>query len=195
MNISTALRPAFTDPVSATQQVFRQALSALSEPGTLHTVDHDMSLEGLCPATYALCLTLLDGDTPLWVTPELDTPALRANLAFHCACPIVDTPEQARFALLTQTELNNLTHFDAGNDRDPDLSCTLLIQLDTLDTGDAQLLQGPGIQRSRTVNLPVSQDFWHQRNQHSFPKGLDMFFTASRQMMGLPRSTQVTLPK
>ena len=189
-----ALSPAFTEPVSATQQVFRQALDALAEPGLIHTVEHELELDALCPAAYALCLPLLDSDTPLWVAPALNTPALRTNLAFHCACPIVDDPAQAVFALLTQTELDNINAFNPGNDRDPDLSCTLLIQLPTLSNGDAQHLQGPGIEHQRTIELPVPSNVWDQRRRHTFPQGLDMFFAANRQMMGLPRSTRVTVP-
>src|SRR3546814_11267021 len=114
-------------PGMATQGVFRLALSAMSEPGTLQQVDHAVVLDRLAPATYALCLTLFDADTPVWLAPSLDTPVLRANLAFHCACPIVQAREDAEFAVLTAAELADLAGFNAGSDRDPDISCTLQI--------------------------------------------------------------------
>ena len=39
---------------------------------------------------------------PLWLAPGLDSPMLRANLAFHCGCPIVAEREQALFACSTK---------------------------------------------------------------------------------------------
>lgn len=185
------LQPAMPDPVTAMQRVFRLALNAMSEPGTLQRVDHVPELDRLAPATYALCLTLLDADTPVWIAPSLDTPALRANLAFHCACPVVQAREDAAFAVLTVDELDELSGFNIGTDRDPDISCTLLVQLDSLEEGAATSWRGPGILNKRVMRLPVAARFWPRRSQHGFPKGLDMFFTAGREMTGLPRSTRV----
>lgn len=188
------LLPAFSDAVLSSQMVFRTALKAMSEPGLPHTVDDSLALERLSsldPASYALCLALMDNDTPVWLAPGLDTPALRANLAFHCGCSIVSLREQAAFALLTVNELDDLSGFTSGTDRDPDQSCTLLVQLPDLEQGQAASWQGPGILHKRTVRLPVNDRFWSQRNVHLFPRGLDVFFTAGNRLMGLPRSTRV----
>ncbi|MGB3289063.1 MAG: phosphonate C-P lyase system protein PhnH [Burkholderiaceae bacterium] len=185
------LLPAMPDPVSAMQKVFRLALGAMAEPGTLHEVEAVPRLDSLAPSTYALCLTLLDADTPVWVAPSLDTPALRANLAFHCACPVTQSREEAAFALLGVDDLDDLSGFNDGSDRDPDLSCTLLVQLDSMEGGVATTWRGPGILGSRALQLPVPAGFWRLRKQYAFPKGLDVFFTAGQQLAGLPRSTQV----
>src|SRR3546814_14612887 len=122
-------------PGMATQGVFRLALSAMSEPGTLQQVDHAVVLDRLAPATYALCLTLFDADTPVWLAPSLDTPVLRANLALHCACPIVQAREDADFALLTAAELADLPACNAASEPDPAISCTLLVQQGALANG------------------------------------------------------------
>ena len=82
------LQPAFTDPVLDAQRGFRAALKALAGPGLIQTLHASPGIEGLAPATYALCLALLDVDTPLWLAPSFDTPVIRANLAFHCGCPL-----------------------------------------------------------------------------------------------------------
>lgn len=185
------LQPAMPDPVTAMQRVFRLALNAMSEPGALQSVDQVPRLDRLAPATYALCLTLLDADTPVWLAPSLDTPVLRANLAFHCACPIAQAREDAAFAVLTVDELDDLSGFNIGTDRDPDISCTLLVQLDSLEEGAATSWRGPGILNKRVMRLPVAADFWTRRSRHGFPKGLDMFFTAGGELTGLPRSTRV----
>ncbi|MFT0849709.1 phosphonate C-P lyase system protein PhnH [Achromobacter sp. F4_2707] len=192
MSQASLLQPGFAEPVHAAQQVFRRALTALSEPGRVQSVADAPALDTLAPATYVLCLCLLDSDTPVWLSPALDTAALRANLAFHCGCPIVAQPEQAAFALLTAAESAQLPAFDPGTDRDPDLSCTLLIQLESLAGGPPSSWQGPGILDKRPMNLPLPDAFWAQRSAHGFPKGLDCFLTAGDAFVGLPRSTRVT---
>lgn len=185
------LLPAFEAPVDDAQRLFRFALKAMSEPGTLHDIGAGPALDTLSPASYALCLTLLDSDTPVWLAPAFDTPVIRANLAFHCACPVVTDLRQAAFAFLTADDLDVLPGFSAGTDRDPHTSCTVIIQLDGLDGGRATTWQGPGILDKRSMRLPLPDVFWSQRSATSFPRGLDYLFTAHGQLAGLPRSTRV----
>lgn len=186
------LQPAFADPVLDTQRGFRAALKALATPGVAQTLHTAPQLEGLAPATYALCLALLDVDTPLWLAPSFDTPAIRANLAFHCGCPLTADRTQAGFALLAPQDLLDLSGFDTGNDRYPDQSCTLLVELPALNDGVERVWQGPGIEVSHWVSLPLAEGFWTEREtRQAFPRGLDMFFTAGNDVIGLPRSTRV----
>ncbi|WP_455824282.1 phosphonate C-P lyase system protein PhnH [Pseudomonas graminis] len=187
------LQPAFVDPVLDAQRGFRAALKALAEPGLLQHLPSAPRLDGLAPATYALCLALLDRDTPLWLAPSFDTPLIRANLAFHCGCLLTATREAAVFALLGEQDLLDLSGFDHGNDRYPDQSCTLLVQLTDLEAGRGLSWRGPGIQTQRRVNLPVPQAFWLERQRReAFPRGLDVLFTAGHHLIGLPRSSRVT---
>ncbi|KPW68399.1 MULTISPECIES: phosphonate C-P lyase system protein PhnH [Pseudomonas syringae group genomosp. 2] len=189
------LQPAFTDPVLDAQRSFRVALKALSGPGviqTLPTRHQPPALQGLDSATHALCLALLDLDTPLWLAPEFDTPAIRANIAFHCGSPIVSDRHAARFALLDASTVRDLHGFDTGNDRYPDQSCTLLIQLPGLQGGQTLAWSGPGIEQQNSVALPLDEAFWTEREARNvFPCGLDVFFVSGNQMLGLPRSTRV----
>jgi len=189
---SDLLQPAFADPVLDAQKCFRAALKALSEPGTRQPLVSVAAIEPLQAAGYALCLSLLDNDTPLWLAPAFDTPAIRANLTFHCGCPIVETREDAMFALLDAAALDDLSGFYAGSERYPDQSCTLLVQLDRLDRGPALSWQGPGIDGSRLVGLPLKPAFWQQRAaRNDFPRGLDALFCAEGEVLGLPRSTRI----
>jgi len=191
MTDASLLQPAFEEPVHAAQQVFRRALTALSEPGLVQRVGDAPQLGRLAPATYALCLCLLDSDTPVWLSPSLDTPELRANLAFHCGCPIVPEPELAAFALLAGNGSTKFPAFNPGTDRDPDISCTVFMQLNDLNNGQATTWQGPGILNSRVMHPPLPAAFWAWRDSHGFPKGLDVFLTAGDSFVGLPRSTRV----
>jgi alpha-D-ribose 1-methylphosphonate 5-triphosphate synthase subunit PhnH len=68
----------------------------------------------------------------------------------------------------------------------------LLIQLDSLSGGPTLRWRGPGIKDVRSVELPLPAAFWRQRQARStFPRGLDAFFAAGEQVIGLPRSTRV----
>ncbi len=186
------LQPAFVDPVLDAQRGFRTALKALAEPGLIQHLPSAPRLDGLAPATYALCLALLDMDTPLWLAPSFDTPLIRANLAFHCACPLTDKREDAVFALLGEQDLLDLSCFDHGNDRYPDQSCTLLVQLTDLEAGRGLQWHGPGIKTQRQVHLPVPQAFWQERQRReAFPRGLDVLFAAGHHLIGLPRSSRI----
>lgn len=193
---ATLLQPAFADPVLDAQRSFRAALKALANPGqaqALGTAHVPPALPGLGAASHALCLALLDLDTPLWLAPAFDTPAIRANLSLHCGCPITQARGEARFALLDASCLEDLSGFATGDDRAPDLSCTLLVQLQALAGGAANTWAGPGIRDHRRAELPVPALFWAERaTRNHFPRGLDVLFLAARHLVGLPRSTRVT---
>lgn len=189
--MNSMLLPAFDTPVDDAQSVFRLALSAMSEPGTIHDTAHSLALDELAPATYALCLTLLDRDTPLWLAPELDTQQVRTNLAFHCGCPVVSDPAKAAFALFTPESLDAISWLYTGTDRDPHTSCSAIIQLDSLEGGQASSWYGPGILERRSMRLPLPEMFWSLRGASAFPRGLDFLFTAGQRIAGLPRSTRV----
>ncbi|HEK1686056.1 TPA: phosphonate C-P lyase system protein PhnH [Pseudomonas putida] len=194
---SALLQPAFSDPVLDAQRSFRVALKALANPGQVQAMSADHlppPLAGLDAATHALCLALLDVDTPVWLAPAFDTPAIRANLAFHCGCPLVSQRELARFALLDARDVDDLSGFDSGSDRYPDQSCTVLVQLPLLDGGAQTAWHGPGIRDRQPVALPVTARFWQQRHERlDFPRGLDLLFIAGQQLLGLPRSTRITV--
>src|SRR5690606_12551054 len=112
---ATHLIEGFANPVAQTQQVFRQALGAMSEPGLVLDVQEQSEGDrqpappgALCDAAWALCLTLLDNETSVWISPALDGDALRQNLAFHCGCRIVEERAEAGFALLAADDLDDL---------------------------------------------------------------------------------------
>nr|MBF0681987.1 phosphonate C-P lyase system protein PhnH [Pseudomonas sp.] len=191
---SQFLLPAFDNPALASQLSFRAALNALAEPGLNQTLPSVQPIAGLASATYALCLSLVDADIPVWLAPAFDSPVLRANLAFHCGCPFVEQREQAAFAVLDASELSDLRGFDTGSERYPDQSCSLIVQLDALEGGEPMRWRGPGIETERLAALPLPPGFWAQRERRTqFPRGLDIFFCAGEQLIGLPRSTRCSV--
>ena len=64
------IAPGFADPVFDSQATFRAALDALARPGRVAALPPVLTPPApLNPATAALCLTLADLDTPLWLDP------------------------------------------------------------------------------------------------------------------------------
>ena len=217
--------PGFADPVHDAQRCFRAVLEALSHPGT------PVALTALPPALYltasmppaclagmvAIALTLCDADTPVWLDPCLDTPAMRQHLRFHCGCPVTEEPGKAQFAFIGDAKtMPRFEKFSAGTPEYPDRSATLVIAADfTAAAPDNQMdnqpdnqLSGPGISPAHNpqglcfgpAGLPAW--FWEDRamNQTGYPLGVDVLFVDSRRVdgdavriAGLPRTTAAVL--
>ena len=184
----------FDDPVHHSQSVFRSVLAAMSEPGTLQSLPHGAAPEGTHSASYQVCLTLLDAETTLWISPALKTQALVSALRFHCGCTLVDAPDRADFALMTADFEGDLSSFAQGSHEYPDRSTTLIVQVERLQPSGELLLRGPGIDGTRTVGISGLNEHWQamlNANRRRFPCGVDLVFTAGTTLMGLPRTTQV----
>lgn len=183
-----------SDPGLQSLQVFRRVLTALSEPGTLHNLSESDTPEGLHIASYQICLALLDAETPLWIDPSLKATAVVSALRFHCGCPVVSTPEQAEFALVTPEFEGDLSCFALGSHEYPDRSTTLIVQVDSLEEAGNWTLRGPGISDKRSVGIAGLTARWPGMiadNRALFPCGVDLLFTAGTSLMGLPRTTNV----
>lgn len=187
------LGPGLADPVHDSQRIFRGLLTAMAHPGRIVTLEGaPQGPKPLDPATTAAALTLLDGDTPLWIDWIADTPPLRAFVKFHCGCPLVERSQEAAFGLVTDSaNMPRLAHFAPGVEQYPDRSATLLLQVPGLDGGPAVTLRGPGIRDSAVIapaGLP--EWFWNdwRLNAAQFPLGVDIFLTCGAAIVGLPRS-------
>jgi len=180
------------DPVLDSQSIFRSTLRAMSYPGRRQSVNADVpSPDPLDRATVALCMTLLDVETPVWLDARSDTVAVTDHLRFHCGAPLVREPADARFVVVTApADMPRLSAFDAGDDQYPDRSATLLIQVVSLDRGPAVRLTGPGVKDHSVLfadGLPAW--FWDDwaTNGQLFPTGVDVILTCGDDIVGLPR--------
>jgi alpha-D-ribose 1-methylphosphonate 5-triphosphate synthase subunit PhnH len=188
------LRPGFADPVLDAQRAFRAALDAMAHPGRVVTISGPADPPPpLTPATAALCLTLLDADTPLWVDRGAATAAVVEYLRFHCGCPLAPA-DAAAFALIADAEGLDTADFAHGTDEEPEGGATLILQVDGLVTGEGRRLTGPGIagqSQLRAVGLP--DDVWRRLGSASgrFPRGLDAFLVARDALAGVPRTTHI----
>jgi alpha-D-ribose 1-methylphosphonate 5-triphosphate synthase subunit PhnH len=199
---SATLLPAWEDPVHGAQACFRAVLRAMSEPGSVVDLSASTSISLAAPAplqlaSTALCLTLLDYDTPLWLDAAARAPAVLDYLRFHCSVPVVQQQDNAQFALLAEPAALQLLEFAQGDPAYPDRSATLWLQVPSLQDGPALVMRGPGIpgeRRFAVAGLPADFFSQWQRNAAQFPLGLDIVFCCGSQLLGLPRSTQLTAP-
>ncbi len=191
---NTPLSPGFAEPVHQAQQIFRQVLAAMAEPGTLQRLPMLPAPEGVGTAAYQVCLALLDQETPLWIAPTLRSPTLLETLRFQTGCTLVDEPQRAAVALASTELQGDLRQFTPGSHEYPDRSTTLILQVSGLDHADALLLEGPGIPGQRTVRIDGFDDRWLDMlaaNRASFPLGIDLILCADEWLMALPRTTQI----
>ena len=190
------MRRGFVDPVLGSQRVFRRVLEAMAHPGRIVTLDALIDAPpSLAPASAAVCLTLLDFETPIWLDDAARSSEAVEWLRFHCGAPLIDQPEAARFALmLAPATMPELDAFDAGTDAMPDRSATLILQVDELGAGAGPRLAGPGI--ADTTQLDVRGGpprFWDlvRDNTTRFPRGVDLLLASGRRLAALPRTVRV----
>jgi len=190
------MRPGLVDPVLDSQRIFRGVLDAMSSPGRVVTVaPKDPPLPPLNAGSLAICLALVDLETPMWLDAAARTAEVMAHLRFHCGCRIVDEPAQARFALVADAmEMPALDRFDAGSDEYPDRSATVIVQTRTLTTGAGRRLAGPGIESEAWLEAGgLAAGFWpdFRANRERFPRGVDVLLTSGGSVAALPRTTRV----
>lgn len=185
----------FADPVRDSQRNFRRILAALSQPGSVVSLDVDIDPpDRLALAASIVLLVLTDHDTPLWMPSHLVHAA--AYIRFYTGAQMASAPDLARFAVIDGGMPSpDLSAFDAGNDRYPDRSATVIVQCVALSGGPTVTLVGPGIDGECTIApRGLHPRFWSEVaiNARRYPLGIDLFLASGRDIIGLPRSTRVT---
>ena len=171
------LHQGFHDSVHDSQQVFRQLLKAMSEPGTIQHTNFlenvSMSIDnGFYQTSYATALSLLDGNCKVGLSAQLDDLITRNSLSFHCACSLVDISDEhdesnesvtskIDFLFLNAQEWQRLlTHpsLSVGDLSYPEKSTTIIVQVAAIEqtamTSNSSeqtglVLMGPGIEHQR----------------------------------------------
>jgi alpha-D-ribose 1-methylphosphonate 5-triphosphate synthase subunit PhnH len=188
--------PGFDDPVMCSQRIFRMLLDAMSSPGKV--INADLQLVAPAPllaTSAAICLTLLDRETPLWLDAKADQPQVREYLRFHCGCHLTRRAKEALFALIANPQsVPVLDQFKLGTDEEPEHSATLIIQVEALASEGELKLTGPGIETARRLHIapfPPSLSGQVVLNQSLFPRGLDFIFASPNQVAAIPRSGKI----
>ena len=103
----------------------------MARPGKIETVSGGTAPAPVSTAAAVLLLTLCDAETPLYLAPDVDGPAMRDWVAFHIGAPLVEA-EEAQFALGDWKALSPLERFRIGNAEYPDRSATLIVEVPDL---------------------------------------------------------------
>jgi alpha-D-ribose 1-methylphosphonate 5-triphosphate synthase subunit PhnH len=191
-----ALSGGFSEPVFDAQSVFKEAMDGMARPGTIRTVDCDVTPpEPFGTAQAALALTLCDRDTPVWFSTGLSKSTAPSWLAFHAGASVTDDRLEARFAFLEAgTPLSSLQQFAVGTQEYPDRSSTLILEIEALTGGAELALSGPGINGIRMiapVGLPDNFLRLWNGNRALFPRGVDIILTANHEFLCLPRTAKI----
>lgn len=197
--LEQALYGGFAEPVFGAQATFRALMDALANPGRPQALAAPVGTPaGLSPELSAIALTLCDHDTLVWLDPALaESDAVMAWLRFHTAAPLTTDPGRAQFALVSSADaLPALDRFALGTDEYPDRSTTIALCVPSLSSGADLVLRGPGINDHWHIaprGLPA--DFLDQwtRNRGEFPRGVDLLLAAEGQVLGLPRTTRISM--
>lgn len=184
--------PGFSDLVHDAQSTFRALLEALSQPGKPQQIEAQVTSPiGLTPACAAACLTLLDLETQVWLSPDFD-PQVKGWLLFHSGCRFTENPQTANFAVIKDASaMPKLSMFNQGTAVEPETSTTLLVQGSNWQGGKPVVLRGPGILESRAIGLSSLPDFfWSEwaTNVSGYPLGVDIYFFTEDAVVGLPRT-------
>ena len=169
------------DPVPAT---FRSILYAFDHPGA---VVHLPKSEGLPwplnSASAAVLAAWINPGTPVWTDLDWDSePA--AWLLEACGCNLVTEPCMARVSLIVEPfRMPSLTRFHLGEDDQPEISASLILQVDGFSGA-----------RSGHRGLPLTPSglprrFWSEWNNQRrlLPLGVDVLFTCADTVVALPR--------
>lgn len=195
MQDATALCRPFADPVGDASRMFRAILTAMSHPGrTVAAYGPADFPKTLGTTGFGAALTLLDADTPVYLSPRTDDAQTKANLRFHCGCPIVTDPSAAAFAFMKLTEAEKLLPQIARGTPDyPDKSGTALILVDGFTNDDTVRLTGPGIFKYKTLGMKSPRSFWSvlRENSERYPLGFDTVLVGDGEIVALPRSTRI----
>lgn len=165
--------------------LFQALMWAQSYPGEAQATPHT-TLE-------AIGETLLDLETSFYTPDDALAAALRRTGAKAKA---LREAEYLFFPTLTEDKLTSLRGAQRGDLLYPDRSATLVLGCH-FGQGAHLRLSGPGIETATTLTvggLPLA--FWALRNEtRAFPLGWDVFLSDGAKIVGVPRSTEVTMPE
>ncbi|GFZ89294.1 carbon-phosphorus lyase subunit PhnH [Dyella caseinilytica] len=188
---------AFAHPVFDSQRSFRELLQAMARPAVPRALPVlPPAPAPISPESMAILLTLCDATTSVWLQ-QPDDEAIQ-HLRFHTGIKLAERTQDADFALITDPlSMPPLDSFARGDLRYPDRSASLILQVagfDSSSNGSGNTFSGPGIRDTATLAIDgLPADFWQQRAALAaqLPLGIDLYFVATQQVAGLPRTIRL----
>lgn len=190
------VKPGFSDPVYEAQRVFQLLQEAMAQPGVPVELDPVPVVAPLNAASMAICLAMLDGETPLWLDKAARLKRLEQHLLYHCDCILVDDPGEARYAVASGPTASPPLSRCGPIDEETGEGTILVIQVPSLtgaESGVSLAVDGAPPRPLGIVGLP--EDFWRQPGLEmgAFDRQVDLVFTHGSELLALPRSIQISL--
>ena len=197
MTTIAELPPGFADRVLSAQSTFRSVMDAMARPGSVQRIVASAGApDRMMRGTAAIALTLFDHDTPLWLDARMaESSDVLKWLKFHTGAPAVQDSSVASFALIADGALlPALERFALGTSEYPDRSTTLIVQVESLESGRPFELRGPGIDGTATLQASIKPLDLFERlhlNETLFPRGIDVVLVADDAVVAIPRTTRI----
>jgi alpha-D-ribose 1-methylphosphonate 5-triphosphate synthase subunit PhnH len=197
MTTIAELPPGFVDKVLSAQSTFRSVMDAMARPGSVQRIVPMAGAPGpMMRGTAAIALTLFDHDTPIWLDTRMaESLDVVKWLKFHTGAPVVQDTSIASFALVNDgAALPSFERFALGTSEYPDRSTTVIIQVESLNSGRSFELRGPGIDGVATLQASIRPFDLFERlrlNEALFPRGIDLVLVADDAVVAIPRTTRV----
>ena len=169
------------DPVHDTRKTFDSLLTAMSRPGTVHTVPS--------PADHAVLATLVDHE----VTVATDDETLRDALSGQGRLDSA-RPENADIVHVRERTDVEVRECERGSLIEPSDGATVVYRVGTISSGSSDAttvtLSGPGVDgvTEFSVSLPEQELSALAEAQSGYPRGVDAVFAAEDRLAAVPRS-------
>lgn len=183
--------PTLTAPEAQNRTTFLSMMNALSRPGELFELD--LANDFLPHNLLAIGETLLDLETTFY-TPDAK---LSESLAHTLARP--ETPSVAAYQfypILTPKLLETLATAPVGEMNYPDRGATIILGC-RFNCGPTLTLTGPGIETETIIQVnSLPPNLWDLRAEKiQYPLGWDIFLVHENKVMGLPRTTEISVTR
>ena len=190
------LPPGFADKVLSAQSTFRSVMDAMARPGSVQRIRAVAGAPSpMMRGTAAIALTLFDHDTPVWLDDAMSATFQVAKwLKFHTSTPVIEDMSVCSFAVIADPQhLPSLDGFALGSNEYPDRSTTVILQVDSLSSGPAFALTGPGIDGTAVLQAKIPANLLEQLaiNATLFPRGIDVVLVHDDAMVAIPRTTRL----
>ena len=186
------------DMVTGTQEVFRQLLDALANPGRPINLSGQAGQFAANGRWLAPALTLLDNECGFFWDGQSDVGEEIRFLSGAAQVPL----ENADFVFLSSPHENTaasiLTRLKNGTHRDPHQSALVFIATDG-KTDISITINGPGVPpEGRAVPLSVSEAAWLKARDaqgFEYPCGVEMIFMRNdNSLLAITRKARITWP-
>lgn len=181
--------PTLSRAEGVNRQTFLALMWALSHPGRTYEFDAAVAQPPENLAAIGDCL--LDLETTFF-TPDA---ALGQRLEQTTARRVpADEAAYHFYPQVREQDLQEIERASVGDMLYPDRSATLVLGC-TLGQGVEMTLSGPGIQQQATIQVgSVPHALWTLRAQTlRYPIGWDIFLVDKNQVVGLPRTTELSI--